>query len=259
MRRPILCFAAAWTACLWFALPAWAQYNIDCGTAFGEPAASFGGAGAQPGLWNRLSASSGALQPLFNIYGHHVGVQIHLQTPVTNFANDNLTTHGDSHALMDDLFNLGGAGSQGVLRVLGLRPGVYRTIVYAWAPDNVLYMTAISVNGSPLVRVGGNAGTPFAFQETVTHCSFEIAVGPGEPLVIQNAVAFGFGSLNGVQIVPKCPGDVTGDGATGLEDVGLVLQQYTQAVTPGAGADLTGDGLVDLADLGLVMQDYGCE
>ncbi|MFG0292325.1 MAG: hypothetical protein ACF8MJ_04145, partial [Phycisphaerales bacterium JB050] len=55
---------------------------------------------------------------------------------------------------------------------------------------------------------------------------------------------------------PSCAGDVTGDSATDLADLNMVLANFG-SVTPSGDAD--GSGTVDLADLNLVLANFGCE
>ena len=57
---------------------------------------------------------------------------------------------------------------------------------------------------------------------------------------------------------PFVPGDLTGDGAVNLSDLGQMLPNY--GVTSGASyedGDIDGDGDVDLSDLGTLLSQYG--
>jgi hypothetical protein len=51
-----------------------------------------------------------------------------------------------------------------------------------------------------------------------------------------------------------CSGDLNGDGATDLADLGILLASYELD----DGGDLDGDGDTDLADLGALLADFGC-
>jgi formylglycine-generating enzyme required for sulfatase activity len=53
---------------------------------------------------------------------------------------------------------------------------------------------------------------------------------------------------------PECVGDIDGDGATDLRDLGLLLAYFDW----GDGGDLDGDGDTDLSDLGILLADFGC-
>jgi hypothetical protein len=50
-----------------------------------------------------------------------------------------------------------------------------------------------------------------------------------------------------------CPGDLNGDDAVDLADLGIVLASYNND----AGGDIDGDGDTDLADLGILLAAYG--
>jgi hypothetical protein len=56
-----------------------------------------------------------------------------------------------------------------------------------------------------------------------------------------------------------CAGDLNGDGATDLADLGILLADFG-CLPPGpCVGDLNGDGRTDLADLGILLADFGCE
>ncbi|MCH2136280.1 MAG: hypothetical protein MK101_06815 [Phycisphaerales bacterium] len=53
---------------------------------------------------------------------------------------------------------------------------------------------------------------------------------------------------------PACPGDLSGDGQTGADDILLVLAGWGTD-----GGDVDGDGMTDVNDLLLIIGDFGCE
>lgn len=55
---------------------------------------------------------------------------------------------------------------------------------------------------------------------------------------------------------PALDGDVTNDRVVNESDLGLLLRNWYQDVTPASGDDLTGDGRVDEFDLALVLQNW---
>jgi hypothetical protein len=61
-----------------------------------------------------------------------------------------------------------------------------------------------------------------------------------------------------VQVTPRLIGDINGDGAVDLGDLGILLSNYgiTQGALPEQG-DLNGDGAVNLSDLGMLLANYG--
>jgi hypothetical protein len=121
-------------------------------------------------------------------------------TGVGFFNFDNPGTTGDDQALYDDLIDVGGVGSNVLITVNGLAPTTYNIFTYAFAPDSDTFRTDVSVNGLPIQSIGGlwpgtsTLGTTFAMH-TVT-------LGAGESLLISATTNTGFGSVNGIQIVP---------------------------------------------------------
>ena len=58
-------------------------------------------------------------------------------------------------------------------------------------------------------------------------------------------------------VVPKCPGDVDGDGDTDHSDLGLLLADWGCSGGDCVG-DLNNDGNTDQADLGILLADWNC-
>ena len=71
-------------------------------------------------------------------------------------------------------------------------------------------------------------------------------------LLVQHAPEF-------IPEAPDCPGDLDGDGRTGLADFGVYALNFGSGpgATPEQG-DLNGDGYVDLGDLSRFAADFGC-
>ena len=68
------------------------------------------------------------------------------------------------------------------------------------------------------------------------------------------------GTLTGaaVTILDDCPADLTGDGAVGGADLGVLLSNWGDCADPGdCPGDLTGDGAVGGTDLGVLLSDWG--
>ncbi len=59
-----------------------------------------------------------------------------------------------------------------------------------------------------------------------------------------------------VGVVPACPGDANGDGTVDVDDLNIILSQWTTMIAPGTGGDLTGDGVVDVDDLNEVLSNW---
>src|SRR5262249_35720985 len=97
----------------------------------------------------------------------------------------------------------------------------------------------------------------------VTDRTTELA--PGAGLSIASITSFGedwYGEMyivdqNGgevFKILPKCPGDLTGDGIVGQEDLGQLLGAYGVS----AAGDIDCDGITGQTDLGILLGAYGC-
>jgi hypothetical protein len=63
-----------------------------------------------------------------------------------------------------------------------------------------------------------------------------------------------------VDLLSCCPGDVDGDGTTGMSDFAVLADHF--GAGPGATreqGELTGDGRVDVFDYAILAFDFGCE
>ena len=188
------------------------QFNIDFGTQFGIPSDVFGAASGQTGFWNSLGDAPNMV-PLMDLGGKVTDVMFTDNTGNFTFSFDNPGTTGDDEALMDDILDLGGLGSTDMFTISGLSAGTYTIYSYNWAPDSDGFVTGVSVNGSPQQTVGG--GWAGGYADGVTHAVFKLTIGEGEDIVINTETLDGFGSFNGLQIVPA-PGALAMFGLTGL-------------------------------------------
>src|SRR5262245_17680935 len=175
--------------------------NIDVHDVFGTPASTFGAAAAQPGTWNNVPPTLGTTA-LVDIAGQATAVTINAAGMAAAYSHDNAGTSGDDQALMDDLSNPSPAGA--TWTIAGLAPGNYVLYTYGWAPDNVLFVSRITVTGSidGPQNVGG--AWPNGYVQGVTHARHRVTVAPGGTISMFITAAGGgsFGSLNGFQVVP---------------------------------------------------------
>jgi hypothetical protein len=192
--------------------------NIDYATEFGTPSAAYGGAANQPGFWNNPATGTSAPQALRDLSGAPTGVTIAMSPARGSFSFSNPGPVGDERALMDDLVDLGSAGTT-TFTIHGLTAGTYNIYTYAWAPDSDTYRTGVSVNGSPVQIVGG--AWPGGQVQGITYDQQTVTINPGQDLVVAATVVSGFGSINGFQIAQ--PVAVPEPGTLALSGVGVVL------------------------------------
>jgi hypothetical protein len=109
--------------------------NIDFSNLTGVPAATYGAAAGQPGVWNNFGPGSPvAGTMLLNTAGAPSGATITVSPIQPGFFFPNPGPTGDDAALLNDLLDLGVAGTTTVT-IAGLAPGLYNVYTYAWAPD----------------------------------------------------------------------------------------------------------------------------
>jgi len=262
LRLPILS--------LILASPAAAQsLNVDIGlnTVFPVPISTYGGAAAQPGVWNDVSGTLAAPVILNGLSGLPSGVSLSRTGASGNFAHDNPATTGEDDSLMDDCQDLGGAGSSSTWTFTGLTNGQYQVFTYAWAPDDGTFRTNVSVAGSadPVQTLGGDwpgnhvLGTTYALHNvTVTSGTIVVTATTADDPV------FGFGSLNGIQIkgAPPPPPIVAfcfGDGSSGpcpCANAGQPGKGCENSISTG-GAHLTASGTPLLSADNVVLSVTG--
>lgn len=56
---------------------------------------------------------------------------------------------------------------------------------------------------------------------------------------------------------PPCPGDVNHDGVVNIDDLNIILTNWSDGVPPNAFGDLNGDGVVDIDDLNELLANWG--
>ncbi len=65
---------------------------------------------------------------------------------------------------------------------------------------------------------------------------------------------------DGIGDACDCPGDLSGDGDTNSQDLGILLADWgCDDPVNGCPGDLNGDDKTDHADLGILLADWGCE
>jgi len=189
------------TTLLASACPATAQrINLDIGRANSEPSPVYGGAVAQPGVWNRMTVTAGtALKDL-----NGAATSAHVSSSVQHHFDlgfDNPLTFGDDELLLD-------AGHDGAmtLNFVGLNNGEYRVITYAFPPDQpLLYFTDVSVPGSPdPTQAVGGADWTGAHVLGDTYALHRKFVSDGT-LSIVCTINTLYATVNGVQLEPVPP------------------------------------------------------
>lgn len=183
-----------------------AALNIDFSNNAGVPSSAFGAAAGQPGFWNVVVGI--APVPLLDIAGNATEATITASSGVefanTGGPNGTKTPAGsDAERLMDDLFDLGNQPVARNFTITSLPPGSYRVFVYASAPDNLSFITNVTVNGAGPINIGGSWPSPFGFAPPLTHGVFgPFEISAGGTITVQAQPQVGFASMNGIQIVP---------------------------------------------------------
>lgn len=173
------------------------SFNVDVNNTTGA------GAGV-PSLG--YGAAAGALMSTQSWFNMASGSSFNLGSGVTCnwtggtmtlFSFQNTGTLGNDELLMDDLYDIGGAGQSRTATLTGLANGTYRLWIYAWAPDSADFRTNVTV-GSSTQSIGG--AWSGGFVQGVTHAFFDNIVVSSGTLSFTAATGSGFGSLNGFQI-----------------------------------------------------------
>lgn len=229
--------------------------NIDCGAEFGAPADSYPAAAGQPGRWNEFAGNTTDPTELLDLAGFPSGIRLTPALPVGPAFFDNPDTAGDDQALLDDYLSL--HSTPQFFDISGLAPGNYRVLTYAWAPDNPSLQTAVDVNDSGGVVVGGP--WPGAHAQGVTYARHDVLIGEGQTMTIFMR-GITVGTLNGFQITfldAVCTGDLDADQSVGLSDLAILLAHFgSTSANPGDG-DYDGDLDVDLSDLAFLLANFG--
>ena len=246
------------------------SFNIDLAVGFGEPAATYGAAAAQPGTWNLKSTAPAA--PLLNLDGSPSTVTC-AATSLVSFSFNNAGTSGDEQALMDDIHD--GANTY---TIAGLAAGTYEVYTYAWAPDVPGDTSNVSVTGATTganpTLTGTSASAPGGAFTTPGHYALHtITVAAGGTITIVVAAdGLGFTSSNGIQIKllgggTPCPANIVNTGTSAnrvdVDDLLAVIGGWGNCPAPPAlcPANIVNTGTsvnrVDVDDLLAVIGQWG--
>lgn len=167
-----------------------AGLNVDFGTSWGTPAASYGAASGQTGTWNEVGLGATAL---VDVTGAASGVSI----SVSATALGNATSDGsdDARLLADNFYgqNFGWSAD-----LSGLAPGSYRVFLYA--PSNGSVPTgAMTVGGTALASLPGDPDS-----NLVEGTSWDdVVVSTADGTLAISGGGGVFTGLAGLQIVPE--------------------------------------------------------
>ena len=169
-----------------------AGFNIDFGTAYGVPAASYEASSGQAGSWNLAGLGVTAL---VDVSGSPSDVSVNVVAVFDTGAIGGSPTNGDELLLNDNFYGLITASWSADLT--GLATGDY--LVFLYAPSNTAVPTGdMTVGGVPVASISGDAGSTLI--EGTSWVSVQVAV-TGGPLAISGARA-GSSGLAGLQVVP---------------------------------------------------------
>ncbi len=203
-------------------------FNVDVNAIAGTPPATYSAAAGQSGVWNAVPATL-PLGPLTlnGLSGAPSGVTLRFAAGPNGYNGlgaynwNNPNTSGGDQNLMDDVLDVGGGFGGGIqsgvlVTLSGLAAGNYDVYTYCFAPDNYLpgnggfpWNTLVSVSGSSSAQQTVGAldwGGAFVLGETYAKHSVVLAAGADLTILLENDISnLGFGSLNGLQIVPTVP------------------------------------------------------
>lgn len=177
------------------------RINLDYGDLLSPPSAAYGGAAHQPGYWNMSAGGHTNPDLLLDLAGALTDVTIEMSTVNLCYARDNAFTFGDDQNLLDDGVDLGGLAAPDLFTIRGLDAGAYDIYIYAWGPESPLFRTGVSVQGGLQSTVGGE--WTGVHQPLVTYVMEPVTLLAGQDLIIETRTLAGFGTLNGIQIVPE--------------------------------------------------------
>jgi len=213
----LLSLARAATALALCAPAALAQsFNVDVGcTASTNPTGAYGAAAAQPGFWNWAppGGAAGGGVGLSNLAGAPTGVFLTLVGSDSCLMIDNPGTFGDDERLMDDIENVGPAGSVATWTFHGLLADGYWVYTYAWAPDDPAFRTKVHVDGAvdPDLTIGGDWPGTQKYIKTFALHFVVLPAGANLVVRVETPPGGGFGSVNGFQLVRSagaCDGEI---------------------------------------------------
>ncbi len=180
------------------------DFEIKGGPGQGIPAATFGGAANQPGVWNRifdfqnpasLNDIQGNLSPVvltrFNMPASHGGI-------------DDTNTTGDHEALLDDFWAI---DQDGEMVFENLPSGFYEVFTYGIFPANPILTSLITIDGAdpiPSQQAGGPM-PPNNFRLGNTHTKHRVRVGEDGLLNIKLRALVDGAAIGGLQIRPAEP------------------------------------------------------
>ena len=197
--------------------------NIDVGDPTQPvPAVTYGAGSGQTGTWNAFGDPGNVWPltlPVVDVTGAATSVVVTGTNPgpnrLGNYTSDQPCTTGDDEALLDDLLDVGVQSATSTWTIENLADGDYDVYSYAAAPDSVVFATEVTAAGSadPAQVVAGDfcsAGHALG----VTYAKHRVTVAGGAPVTLTFVTDFGFGSVNGIQVVPFVPKADCGDGTT---------------------------------------------
>ncbi|MCU0688202.1 MAG: right-handed parallel beta-helix repeat-containing protein [Phycisphaerales bacterium] len=211
--------------------PLRAGYNIDFnttgGAGAGAPASTYGGGVGQPGFWNAVNSPYTGSRVLRNLSNTADGPTLTF-TPINGFVGNAFNIGapvltGNDALLLADGIDVTNTPNLGVRMVFsGLGTGIYDVVVYAIDPGSTALTQIVWYGSTEIVSSvgGGGLGNPFSMIDGITFRRYPVVVlptvqprpGTFAPDLVASGVAVaavvhpsGFGSVNGIQIVPRNP------------------------------------------------------
>jgi len=206
MRAPSFCAVAAASAIAGIAAPVSGQaFSIDFGFQRSVPGPDFTGASQdQGGVWLIPSTNGNIInfERIFDITGDRSDVTLTSSRALTSFGTDLIVGDEDLVALVADGIILGGPSrlsSSTTLTWSNMRNGLYEVYTYTTPFSDFEGSIDVTVNGE--TKTGGGGFPDVFFEEGISHTKHVVEV-TDRTMVMGYQTVDGFGTINGLQIVP---------------------------------------------------------
>lgn len=175
--------------------------NVTSGLGAGVPASSFGGAAAQPGVWNDINPGTPLTTNLTNLNGSASTVTFTRNNVGTFDDAWDVDTSGDYDKLLEDFLY---SDTSDMFFTFGNLPsGTYAVYTYAWTPNSTSEATVhVATTSSTQTQYIGGALSSNRLEPGVTHAIHIVSVNAGGSIQVRvvGFGSFGPGRCDGLQL-----------------------------------------------------------